>query len=541
VRGFNPYGGRDSTTVFTIPGSGAVHLFDEEMEIVATPMFQRLAGFRQLGTAHLVFRGATHTRFEHSLGALHEAERIVQAVNGNIASPDVEDSERAIIRLSALLHDVTHIAYGHTLEDEFGLLVRHDENVARKERLFEHGGVDGLVRSALGDDGYEQFVKVGEAIAAHSAVRDELISQLDAPFIADIIGNTVCADMLDYVQRDMAACGMPAALGDRFLDFFTITPRDALDHRDRRRMALNLDKRGMPRPDVESEVLKLLGYRYELVERVYFHHGKNAASVMIARAVHAAGLVHDKSGPDSSDEHFDFLSDEMLLRCMADVRVAAALKMPRRHRRADRRLAAALASGVLEHRLYKIGYMGVYDDIAEHAYDLYDTYRDASARRSLEDRLACLAGLQAGDVLVHLPSPKMLLKLAEVRVMTNQGHVITLEEWDRRHSRRATALQDAHQRLWRLTVYVTPSAGDEQRALVRAASEEEFGAPSRYVKVVKLRPYLKEVFDQTAAGQKWAPEDERAIASAASKRASPISSPAEAVAWMNDVIASRDS
>ena len=46
----------------------------------------------------------------------------------------------------------------------------------------------------------------------------------------------------------------------------------------------------MPRPDVESEVVKLLSYRYELAERVYFHHAKNAASVMIGRAFQELGL-----------------------------------------------------------------------------------------------------------------------------------------------------------------------------------------------------------------------------------------------------------
>lgn len=538
MAGLNPYGGRDTTTVFTIPGSGGVHLFDEEMVIVATPAFQRLAGYKQLGTAHLVFRGATHTRFEHSLGALHEAERIVQAVNNNTASPDILEPERAIIRLSALLHDLTHIAYGHTLEDEFGLLIRHDHNDVRKQRLLIKSGIAELVRAAVGQDGYENFMAVGAAVAADEEERDELISKLASPFIADIIGNTVCADMLDYVQRDLAACGMPVALGDRFLDFFTITPEDALDERDRRRMALNLEKRGIPRPDVESEVLKLLSYRYELVDRVYFHHGKNAASVMIARAVHAAGLVNDKSGPDDNDSHFDYLSDELLLHCLADRRIAQAKRLPKRHNNVDFDLAARLAEGVLEHRLFKIGYMGVYDDIAEHAQDLYRSYRAPAHRRPLEDRLATLAGLGSGDVLVHLPSPKMLLKLAEVRVMTKDRRVITLEEWDQRHSLRGRALQDAHQRLWRVTVYVRPEATDDERALLRAAAEERFGAPSRYVKVVRLGPYLKEVFDQSAGDRGWGPGDERILASAAAKLATPIVSPATAVAWMDDVISS---
>jgi hypothetical protein len=128
------------------------------------------------------------------------------------------------------------------------------------------------------------------------------------------------------------------------------------------------------------------------------------------------------------------------------------------------------------------------------------------------------------------------LKLAEVRVMTHDRRVITLEEWDARHSRRARALQDAHQRLWRITVYVVPTASEEQRALVRAAAEETFGAHTRYVKVTRLRPYLKEVFDQAAALRSWDSSVERLLASSAAKLAAPIASPEEALAWMDDVV-----
>jgi len=98
---------------------------------------------------------------------------------------------------------------------------------------------------------------------------------------------------LDYIERDLAGCGVLGAMGTRFLDFFTITHGTSLRPVDRQRMALRPDKRGMPRPDVESEVVKLLSYRYELAERVYFHHAKTAASVMIGRAVVEAGLVPD--------------------------------------------------------------------------------------------------------------------------------------------------------------------------------------------------------------------------------------------------------
>jgi len=405
----------------------------------------------------------------------------------------------------ALLHDVTHVPFGHTLEDELGLLKRHDENPGRLHRLVKRGPIKKILVNTLGSDLYREFLQTMVAKG------DKAISALTYPYVSDLVGNTVCADLLDYVQRDLRACGMPVGIGERFLDSFVVTS-EALREHDRNRMALQLEKRGMPRPDVESEVVKLLSYRYELAERVYFHHGKNAASVMIGRAAMAAGLIEAHEGPDPNDERFDWLSDDMLLHALTSRDVARALGLrPGRRNQADTARAETLASGVLSRQLYKIAYLGVRDDLEDAAEGLYENFRSAANRMDVEDRLARKAGLAPGDVLVHLPSPDMLLKPALVRVVTHSRRVIPMEEWDERHSGRTGAINRAHQRLWRLTVYVQPEASAEQKALVRAAAEQEFGAPSRYVLPTGLPPYLREVFDRKAGPKGWTQEDLQAV------------------------------
>jgi hypothetical protein len=60
---------------------------------------------------------------------------------------------------------------------------------------------------------------------------------------------------------------------------------------------------------------------------------------------------------------------------------------------------------------------------------------------------------------------------------------------------------------------VRPDASDDQKALVRAAAEHEFGAPSRYVLPTGLPPYLREVFDQNAGRKRWDHEDRAAVES----------------------------
>src|SRR5262245_55477186 len=105
------------TTVLRDPVHGDIELTSDEVRILDTPEFQRLRGIKQLGTAYLVYPGATHTRFEHSIGCVHMTDRLLDAVNKNahgagLPSP-VSPGDRRILRLAALLHDVTHVPFGH--------------------------------------------------------------------------------------------------------------------------------------------------------------------------------------------------------------------------------------------------------------------------------------------------------------------------------------------------------------------------------------------------------------------------------------------
>ncbi len=501
----NPYsrrGERDSERkVFTIPTSGSVHLYGPELEIVDTKAFQRLASIKQLGTSYFVFRGAVHTRFEHALGAVHMAQRIIDIVNRNpYAQIGVDSRQARLVRLFALLHDLPHIPFGHTLEDEFGLLRRHDENHERIARLLWEGEIGKILGDALDK---EELATLRKIVGA-KADGDYIALGADA-FCVDIVANTVCADALDYVQRDLKACGMPVELGERFLEYFVITKPDVPVGANRNRMALVLEKRGMPRPDVESEVVKLLSYRYELGERVYFHHAKNAASVMIGRAVQALGM-------QKRDENFDGLSDELLIALLANPELASDLGVELDAKSSEAREFAKELGRMLHRRaLYKIAYLGVADDFGVRCDDVLAKWGAPEQRTQLEDLLAGLAGVDTGQVLVHLPPRKMAEKDAEVLVETTDKAIVKLSEWDKSHSGRVAALNDAHRRLWRVAVYAHPSLDDDQLRLIRAAAERELGVPSRYVDEWPDR-YLELVFDRLAQAKGWQPEDRAALA-----------------------------
>jgi len=120
-----------------------------ELDVINTPQFQRMRGIRQLGLAHLVYPSAQHGRFEHTLGVVHMADRIVQAVRKNGGT--IEDNELRFVRALALTHDIGHIPFGHTLEDERPVFSKNDHHDGEgRLALFLRGTELGKALNGLG-------------------------------------------------------------------------------------------------------------------------------------------------------------------------------------------------------------------------------------------------------------------------------------------------------------------------------------------------------------------------------------------------------
>ena len=140
--------------VVTDPIHGDIYLSRLERWVADSPPMQRLRRVRQLGTTHLVYPGATHSRFSHSLGALRVAQDLLDAVidqrHGPLVAKDLfseweADPEQyelrvaeatVLARLGALLHDLGHVPFGHTIEDDLGILEAHDKNITRYNTLW---------------------------------------------------------------------------------------------------------------------------------------------------------------------------------------------------------------------------------------------------------------------------------------------------------------------------------------------------------------------------------------------------------------------
>ncbi len=287
-----------SHTVVRDPVHGDIHLSREELRILDTPEMQRLRGVRQLGTAYLVYPGAQHTRFEHSLGSMHLTQRMIEAINRNRALAPREligiaEEEARVLRAAALVHDITHLPFGHNIEDQSGLLPRHDSAARYLQRL----GPDTAVGRVLQDMGIRLEVLATLLSPEEVAeTRGEGGAQLGLPAMGgaerpalpdvppywrEILSDTICADILDYLERDAYFTGLNLRYDGRVIELFKVDR--ASGH-----LFVDVAKRGLLREDVLSELVRVLDARYFFSERVYYHHAKIAAGAMVARVVETA-------------------------------------------------------------------------------------------------------------------------------------------------------------------------------------------------------------------------------------------------------------
>lgn len=301
-------------TVVRDPVHGDIGLTREELAILDTPQMQRLRGVRQLGTAYLVYPGAQHSRFEHSLGTMHLVQAMADAINRNRAlAPGelvgVADDELRILRAAALVHDLTHIPFGHGIEDASGILMRHDSAARYALALgpqtavgqaLERMGIRREVLATLVPDPGPSPMPEGQDLAlgqlalgatdsgsaaAGLAAEAQPAALRDLPAVPpywrQILSDTICADILDYLKRDALFTGLNLRYDDRVLQFFMVDRASGL-------LFVDAAKRGLLREDVISELVRVLDARYFFSERVYYHHAKVAASAMVAMVVQTA-------------------------------------------------------------------------------------------------------------------------------------------------------------------------------------------------------------------------------------------------------------
>jgi len=254
-----------------------VRVYDNELKIIDTPIFQRLRRIRQLSGAHLIYPGAQHTRFEHSLGVMHIASMAGQALaeKGVVSFDDIQN-----LRLAGLLHDIGHGPFSHLFEEIF-----------EEKRKISHEdlGRDIILKTEIGD------------IISKNGFDKKLITKLafgdsKLQFMNEIISGTLSADIMDYLLRD---------------GYFTGAEHAKIDHHrlthslDVYKNKLALDKSSL----VNFETMMIS--RFQMFKAVYFHKTVRAGEVMLLEAM---ALAEGELGLSSMnlDEYLK-LSDDVIL------------------------------------------------------------------------------------------------------------------------------------------------------------------------------------------------------------------------------------
>ncbi len=418
------------------PIHGDVRLDPLEAAVLDLPAMQRLRGIKQLGTASLVYPGCVHTRFDHSLGTNAVAKRIVAAVreNGTAVPGELEH----VIGAAALLHDVTHVPFGHTLEDERRLFPRHDKG-ARLGTLLV--GELGHRLRALGIQ--DQVVELLGSDRGASTL---------PPWTRQVVSSTIDADLLDYLRRDSYFAGLAQRYDDRIFRYFVV---------ENDQLAINMTKHGMERPDARSETVQLLRMRYFLTERVYYHHTKVAAGAMVSKAVELA-QTHGAVG----EEELLRLNDGQLFERLR--------RVPDAERPDPRivRLIERLEARALLKRGYVISALSVPEEGRRVLVERFHESR--RNRHDAETYLAQQLGCDAAEVIVYCPA-LTVMKEAAALVRTPAG-LVPLNAPDRQPISEITALEARYAALWRLYVFVP----DACAARTADAARDVFGYPSEH-------------------------------------------------------------
>ena len=169
------------------PVHGYVKLEGLALELADTPQMQRLRWIKQLGLASLVYPGANHTRFEHSLGAYHMAALLTRHLG-------LDEEDRLLVGAAALLHDVGHGPLSHATESALAPFLRT-----------EHESVIELLKRG----------ELREVLDGHGLRAQDIQAFINGTGLGQIVSGEIDVDRMDYLIRDAHYTGVAYGVIDR--------------------------------------------------------------------------------------------------------------------------------------------------------------------------------------------------------------------------------------------------------------------------------------------------------------------------------------
>jgi hypothetical protein len=334
------------------PVHGYVYITEEEKEIIDSYPVQRLRRLRQLAGAEYVYPGANHTRFEHSIGVMHLAGKVME--NPNI-SQHISEEEAEMVRVAALLHDVGHGPFSHVFE----YLLDKELGKTHEDMTYW------IITNSELRDIIKKFGYNPEEIGKLAVGR---LHKTQKAFLDQVISSAVDVDKLDFVIRDTHHTG--AEYG--YVDIFRlIHALDVLGEN----LAVDLGALSA----LESFIIA----RIESFKSIYFHRVGRAAQIMLAMAM-------EKANPELGLTQFK--SPEEYL-AMDDYTVWTQLKKCRK--------SSETIKNLERRKMLKCAYEWTF---YEKDAKISNIFSKETHRKQLQMDIAKKAGVEAESVIIDVPT-----------------------------------------------------------------------------------------------------------------------------------------
>ncbi len=218
------------------------------IDLIDAPEFQRLRRIKQLGLALYTYQGAEHSRFTHSLGALHLITRVLDRLSERY---HIAEADRAAARAAALLHDVGHGSFSHVMENVLGF--HHEHWTAR-----------------IVCDEATELNRVLRAYAPElpRRVADIIEGRFQPAWLAQLVSSQLDVDRMDYLLRDSLMTGAKYGLYDLEWIINALAVDETADR-------IYVEARGI------YAVEEYLQARYYMFRQVYFHRTLRSAEAVL--------------------------------------------------------------------------------------------------------------------------------------------------------------------------------------------------------------------------------------------------------------------
>lgn len=288
------------------PIHGFIEVSEYENKIINSAPFQRLRNIKQLAMTYLVFHGAEHTRFGHSLGAMHLVTRAFRTAvaNSNYPfSPEKKEYYEQILRLIALTHDLGHAPFSHASESVFPEGMEH-----------EHYTEKIITETCIGEYICEIGNQFVEKYGPDYNITPQLICDIymgkqpgpnhEFTFLKSFMDSELDCDKMDYLLRDSKFCGVNYGSYDveRLLSSLTIFEQDGCP-----RLAINSG--GV------SAFEEFVLARYFMFVQVYFHRTRRYFDLTFYQALKE--VLPNGHYPESVVEYLEW-DDCRVIQCIKD-------------------------------------------------------------------------------------------------------------------------------------------------------------------------------------------------------------------------------